>query len=175
MPAGSESGIVSRQPPSDANRTWKRTAFIVPLVVAAAALTGLVLNQREHRTAQSGLTDGIVEINGHAFRVEIADSADEHELGLSYRDSLEADRGMLFVFPDAVPLTFWMRGMHFPLDIVFIRDGVIVRIAEDVPEPNGGIPEIVDSGEPADMVLEINAGLSRAYGFEAGQAVSIDF
>lgn len=83
----------------------------------------------------------------------------EQILGLSGRSSLCALCGMVFVFRQAQIQNFWMKEMKFPLDMIFIRDHKVVEIVENVPvkKPAGETPR-VRSQEPADMVLEVNAG-----------------
>lgn len=96
------------------------------------------------------------EIGNDLFEVEIADTDSLREHGLSDRQSLGSDRGMLFVFPDAGTQVFWMKGMQFPLDFVWIRNLIVVGVSERVPADGG--KTLLPSPEPVDAVLEINAG-----------------
>jgi uncharacterized membrane protein (UPF0127 family) len=84
---------------------------------------------------------------------------------------------MLFVFPDAAPRTFWMKGMRFCLDIVWIEDGEIVGAAESVcPDPEGTADaerERFASGEPVTYVLEVPAGWLAENGYGEGTEVRI--
>ena len=83
---------------------------------------------------------------------------------------------MLFLYDTPDYYQFWMKGMAFPLDIIFIRDSTIVTIARNVPPPIGD-SELPRYGpdEPADKVLEINAGLCDKYGIQEGDTVDITF
>ena len=64
-----------------------------------------------------------------------------------------------------------MRNMNFPLDIIFIKNDTIVEILENL-EPEGNDPKaIYSSKQPVNNVLEINAGISKQYGFKIGQKV----
>ena len=105
-----------------------------------------------------------VRIGGEvAYAVDVADEAEERQQGLSGRETMAQDAGMLFVFEEEEPLTFWMKDMRFPLDIIWI-DGQcrLIDVAADVPTPppnaeNADIPR-VQSPLPAQYVLELNAG-----------------
>jgi uncharacterized membrane protein (UPF0127 family) len=96
-------------------------------------------------------------------------------LGLGYRERLAPGTGMLFLFEGPAPRTFWMRGMQFCIDIVWIENSVIQGAAESVcPEPAGtadaDLPSYV-SPVPVTYVLEVPAGWLDAYGLEAGTLV----
>ncbi|KKW28351.1 MAG: hypothetical protein A3K06_00395 [Candidatus Doudnabacteria bacterium RIFCSPHIGHO2_01_52_17] len=112
-------------------------------------------------------------LGGQEFLVEIADSPAEQIQGLSGRQSLCETCGMLFVFPEARVRSFWMKDMNFPLDIIFIRGGKITEVFADVPIPSGGNIRTVESTEPADQVLELNAGGAKKFGIEPGDPVEL--
>jgi hypothetical protein len=118
--------------------------------------------------------NGAVEIGGQKFQVEIMKSAAELEKGLSGRASLDADKGMLFVFSKADRYVFWMKDMRFPIDILWINDGKIADIKHNAPVPASENLDKYLPDAPADYVLEINAGLSEKYGFRPGDAVKLD-
>ncbi|MEP7051588.1 MAG: DUF192 domain-containing protein [Pseudomonadota bacterium] len=104
--------------------------------------------------------------------VELARTEAEKERGLMYRTTLPEEQGMLFVWNDEEPRTFWMHNTCIPLDMMFIaRDGTITGILEQVPTLNDeprGVPC------PAAYVLEVNAGWSRAHGVKPGTKVHVD-
>jgi len=107
-----------------------------------------------------------------AFSVEIADTPSKREMGLMYRKEMAADRGMIFIFPQEYPQSFWMKNTPLPLDMIFISAGKkIVGIVEQaVPfslDPRG-VPT------PSQFVLEINGGLAQKHGIRVGDAVAFD-
>lgn len=117
-----------------------------------------------------------VTINNHTFSVEIATSSAQQQQGLSGRNSLPQDQGMLFVFKKADRYAFWMKGMKFPLDIIFIRNNKIVTIQQNVPvakDANDTNLPVYTPSAPSDNALEINAGLAKKYQFKNGDAVTI--
>jgi len=107
-------------------------------------------------------------INGKCFKMEIADTEAEKILGLSERESLKENEGMIFVFSEPDDWGFWMHEMSFPLDIIWVdSEGIILAIGENLePCPAEGDCPIYYSGGQAKYVLEINGGLSEKYGFE---------
>ncbi len=118
---------------------------------------------------------GIVRVNGRDIPVELALDEVTQERGLSYRDSLPADTGMLFIFGESKNQLFWMHEMHFPLDMVFINGTNVVHVSSDVPPPKSGeFPAIRSSEKPADKVLELNAGKAAAWGIAEGTALQIE-
>jgi len=109
--------------------------------------------------------------------VELALSPNEQSLGLGYRNVLEPGTGMLFAFEEPVERRFWMRGMRFCLDIVWIANGKIIGAAENAcPDPEGtedSDREHYLSGDPVTHVLEVPAGWLSENGFGPGTPVQI--
>jgi uncharacterized membrane protein (UPF0127 family) len=97
------------------------------------------------------------------FAVDLAATAGERALGLSGRPSIGRNRGMLFIYEaDATP-GFWMRGMLFPLDIIWIDgQGEVVGVSSGrAPAPGGSQPPRYYPPSPIRYVLEVNAGLAE--------------
>ncbi len=127
--------------------------------------------------ADAGIPDEpTVTIRDRVVAVEIARTQAEQAQGLSDRSSLVWHRGMLFVYDQADFLSFWMRRMHFDIDIVWIREGRIVGIAAFVPYPraNPMRPVTLRSPELSDMVLEVPAGYAQTHGWQRGDRVTVD-
>ncbi len=113
-----------------------------------------------------------VSIGQHRFQVEVAQSVPEITRGLMYRERLGKFQGMLFVFPDEQPRSFWMKNTLIPLDIIFISDKHrIVSISERA-EPLTLTSR--QSQGPARYVLEINGGLSSELKIKPGMKVKIE-
>lgn len=118
-----------------------------------------------------------VVVGDDSLLTELAISGDQQTLGLGYRNELKADSAMLFVNDSAAPRTFWMKGMRFCLDIIWIEAGEIVGAAENVcPDPDG-TPDRdrarFASPQPVTFVLEVNAGWLASHGYGAGTKVTI--
>ncbi len=112
----------------------------------------------------------IIKINHKIFISELPRTEEEYQKGLGERDSLCPSCSMLFIFPKSGEYAFWMKDMHFNLDIIWIADDRIVYIKKDF---SASSKETINPGIFADKVLEIRAGLSDKYDFKLGDKVSI--
>ncbi|OGV95677.1 hypothetical protein A2W24_05405 [Microgenomates group bacterium RBG_16_45_19] len=115
-----------------------------------------------------------MQVGQAKLKVEIRDSEAGRNLGLSYRQNLPNNEGVLFVFPVAVSYPFWMKGMEFDLDMVWIKDGRVVGVSEAVKAPgnNHGKVETVFPPQAVDRVLEVNSGWVKEKGVQVGDEVS---
>jgi uncharacterized membrane protein (UPF0127 family) len=100
---------------------------------------------------------------------EIADNALTRARGLSGRKTLPKDNAMLFQFQVADRHGFWMKNMRFPVDIIWLRDDVIVDFKTDVQPPSKNEPlQIYYPQASANFVLETNAGFVQSSGLKTG-------
>lgn len=114
-----------------------------------------------------------VTLGGREFTVEIARGAREQALGLMYRTSLPADRGMLFVYPDARPRSFWMKNTVIPLDILFFdAEGRLINVASATPCRTDPCPTYGSMG-PAQYVLELRAGTAQELDLRPGARLDL--
>lgn len=105
----------------------------------------------------------------YVFDVELALTPQQQQRGLMYRTTMPANSGMIFIFSQDRPASFWMKNTYLSLDIIFIRsDGIIANIAR------GTVPcseESVPSDGPVRAVLELNAGTTQLLSIEAGDRI----
>ena len=106
---------------------------------------------------------------GLNFWVESASTPQRAATGLSGRTALPADWGMLFLFPQARILSFWMRNTRIPLSIAFLRNGSITSIQDLVPLDE----RHALSPGPADSALEMPRGWFDAAGVKVGSRIQI--
>jgi uncharacterized membrane protein (UPF0127 family) len=100
------------------------------------------------------------------FTVEIAATPAERAQGLMGRRQMPTSAGMLFVYPDAREVSFWMHDTPLPLDILYIdATGRVAKIARNA-TPFDDTP--IPSGARVQYVLEINGGLSARLGIREG-------
>ncbi len=118
-----------------------------------------------------------VEIRGESVLVEVAADSSSRERGLSGRESLGKNQGMLFVFREPGRYAMWMRGMRFPLDLMWIRENRIVDMEERALPPRDGAAEseltVYRPDADADLVLEVNAGFVAAHGITIGDEAKV--
>ena len=89
--------------------------------------------------------------------IEIAEGEYETATGLMYRNSMEENQAMLFIFDRESPLSFYMKNTQFPIDIIYLdKDLKIVEVYRDA-KPFDPTP--LPSRRPTKYVLEVNAGL----------------
>lgn len=119
---------------------------------------------------QGGAEEVRLRIGSYRVTAEIADTEDERRRGLMFREELPANHGMLFVFPDEAPRSFWMRNTEIPLSIAYIdADGRIVSMHEMTPFSEEPVP----SRGAAQYALEVNRGELAANGVQVGDVVEI--
>jgi uncharacterized membrane protein (UPF0127 family) len=153
------------------------SAGLVLLTFSALAGVLFFVQQRERTVVPPLRHDAVmVAPNGTHYNVEIADDDAERMLGLSFQPSMAAAEGKLFVFPGPALHSFWMKDMRFPLDILWIQDGVVVDLAEEVPAPGlGQFPATVVPQAPAHLVLELQAGEAKRQGITRGTTLDIQW
>ena len=111
-----------------------------------------------------------VELGGHRYAIEIADDDAERARGLMFRDTMNADHGMLFIHDRQEPQAYWMKNTKIPLDILYFDDERrLVTQQRDVPPCSlgDGCPPY-PSNAPARYVLELNAGEAAQLKLENG-------
>jgi len=110
----------------------------------------------------------------HCFDVELAIKTEEKKKGLMFKEHLDMDKGMLFVYEDEKERSFWMKNVLIPLDIIWINEkNEVVFISENTQLCDGSFCQNINPGKDAKYVLEINAGLSKKIGLIIGD--KIDF
>lgn len=117
--------------------------------------------QGELTLMKSG-TDSIIA----TLDIEIADNEYKTQIGLMYRNSMEKDQAMLFVFPDEQRRAFYMKNTEIPLDIIYFNSKKELLSIKENARPHD--ETLLPSDSPAQYVLEVNAGLSKLWNLEQG-------
>lgn len=129
-------------------------------------------NPEDFRLPASDHRKTVMKLGAQTLIIEIVNSPESITQGLSDREAIGSD-GMLFLLPPATSQpTFWMKDMHFALDMIWLKDGQVVDISTNVPPPRSGTPEsqlpLISPKVPANMVLEVDAGRSQTWGIKVG-------
>ena len=107
------------------------------------------------------------------LEIEIADDETERMRGLMDRISLPDNAGMLFIFEDEEPRSFWMKNTFISLDIIFINSNKEIVSIQKYTQPKTTFA--VPSDKPAKYVLEVNAGFSDEHGLSPGDKLEFGY
>ncbi len=100
-----------------------------------------------------------------SFTIEIADDQSERSAGLMFRETMDDDHGMLFVFPETKFVGFWMKNTPMPLDLIFVGpDGRVEDILPGEPFSEA----LIAPRAASKFVLELKRGTAARSGIEAG-------
>ncbi|HEY6021161.1 MAG TPA: DUF192 domain-containing protein, partial [Candidatus Paceibacterota bacterium] len=114
----------------------------------------------------------IVTVGDTSIYVDVADTEVSRERGLSGRDGLVPNSGMLFVFDNDGKWGIWMKDMKFSIDIVWLaQDGTVITIAPDTAPDT--YPKAFYPTKPARYVVELPAGFAKAHSIQAGDRFTL--
>jgi uncharacterized membrane protein (UPF0127 family) len=126
--------------------------FVASLLAAAAA-------------ARAGAGPQVIPLtlpSGQVLQAEVMVKDEDRAMGLMFRPSLPADRGLLFLFEDLDFHGIWMKNCRFPIDIVWLdEERRVVHLAEAVPPCKADPCPVYQPMKKAAYVVEINAGQAR--------------
>lgn len=137
-----------------------------PLVFMVFALFGLIAAIMM-RTSDPCKVIDIITPNGQIISVETARNMSDQRRGLSFRQSLEPNNGMLFLFSSSGRHSFWMKDTFIPLDIIWLKNHIVVDMKQLNPPYNDVIPRYTPE-EDADAVLEIPANQADEFAIQIG-------
>lgn len=111
--------------------------------------------------------------DGFVVEAEVADTLERQYQGLSGRESLAQNEGLLFVYDNPVVAPgFVMRDMLIPIDILWISNGHFVGFDESL-QPEDPVVNVYRPSVPVDNVLEVSSGFARAHKLRVGDALDI--
>ena len=102
--------------------------------------------------------------------LEVARNPEEQKIGLANREHLGLADGMAFPRARPIPAAFWMRDMHFPLDLVFV--GPAGRVLNVIHWAQPGSDDLQRATGPTSLVIEVQAGRSQLLGLVPGALVA---
>jgi uncharacterized protein len=150
---------------------WNRTALLATIAAAALFSPG-------SEAVEAKMPIGKIGAN-NTVKLEVAQTEQEIERGLMYRTSLPEDQGMVFIFSPPRPVNFWMAHCFISLDMLFIKNGKIIKIFENVPpchaQNERDCPTYpAGAGIEVSEVVELAAGYSKRHNVKVGDPVSFD-
>ena len=141
-------------------------------IIAVGIFVNKIQNQKVNLSAKKEIKVGSINV-----AIEVADTNEERKRGLSGRKSLGENEGMLFVFEkENVFPSFWMKDMIIPIDIVWINDGVVVKIHKNVQSQPGKKDSeltLYRPDAPIDYVLEVKGGFSDKNGLKVEDRIDL--
>lgn len=153
----------------------KSRVIILFLACAAFAVFYFANSANKAKSPGSEWKKGKVIIEDQTLDVYLAQTPAEREVGLSSFSGLKSDQGMLFVFDTAEKPSFWMKGMKFPIDIIWINDNQIVDITKNLPVQYDSELTRYYPNVDVDRVLEVNAGWSERNDVKIGDIAEMNY
>lgn len=146
----------------------KLSIVIAALVVLAALVVILFIRQNGAAAAQAlPEQQAAMAIGGVHLTVALAVTPAQQALGLGGRTGLPANTGMLFMFPQDGKYAFWMKDMHFPIDIIWLAsDGTVAYLVPDLSPST--YPQSYAPNTPARYVLEVPANFAAQHKIVVG-------
>ena len=139
----------------------KRIFQTVLIILLLVAFTSLYQN----------LTYEEIHLNEGQLKAQIATTDYQRKKGLSNRDKLAKEEGMIFIFEEEKFHSIWMKDMNFPIDIIWIdSEKEIVDIKKNASPDT--YPESFRPNEPAKYVLEVKAGYIKSNNLQIGDTLN---
>ncbi|ACB52537.1 unknown [Crocosphaera subtropica ATCC 51142] len=133
------------------------------------------LSQKIQENGQKLPIEAIVTIKDSLIELEVAKTPQQQQIGLMYRQSLDKNRGMIFLFEQLRPVKFWMKNVNISLDMIFLVDGRVKAVFPNVPPcsvdpcPTYGPENLIN------QVIELPGGRAEELGIEPGDQLEIEF
>ncbi|MFA6170175.1 MAG: DUF192 domain-containing protein [Candidatus Margulisiibacteriota bacterium] len=145
----------------------------INLILTGLVLWGVLVPFQPQAPVFQNKTAIVARIGNNNYKLEIADSMSKRGRGLSWRKSLPTDQGMLFLFDQPGQYHFVMDGMRFPLDFIWLNDGTVVDLKDNVPPLKANQPSInLTAKNKFDQAIELNAGEIEKSGLKIGNRVT---
>jgi uncharacterized protein len=110
--------------------------------------------------------------DGYAVKLELALTPEDQAMGLMFREKLEENWGMLFIFPEDDYRSFWMKNTLVPLDMIWLdQEGRVVDVKSDVPPCKYDPCPLYTPAGPGRAVVELKAGTAAKHSVKAGSTL----
>jgi uncharacterized membrane protein (UPF0127 family) len=149
--------------PSNETGKTKSARKLLASLVIASVITLICCIAFFTRSTQDTLT-----VNDHTYHLQVVSTETAMEKGLGGREYMPSGEGMLFDMGRNMEQCYWMKGMRFPLDIIWVNDDYQVTHIERSLEPASYPKRYCGDGR---YVIELNAGQSDVAGIKLGQSL----
>ena len=144
----------------------KKEIVILIVITSVLVLTLSFLKKNQEIKMPTTLKIGETTLN-----IEVANTDAERMQGLSGRNGLEENEGLLFVFDNEGYYGFWMKDMKFPIDMVWLdKNKQIIYIENNVSPAT--YPQVFNPPTPSLYVLEVSAGFLSKNNIKIGDFVA---
>ncbi|MFM7439959.1 MAG: DUF192 domain-containing protein [Snowella sp.] len=153
------------------------SGLLLTFLLAGCVTTAPVSSQPQVATNQGQKLPitATAKIGEEAIELEVAKTPEQQEIGLMFRTDLAKNRGMIFLFSPPRVARFWMKNTLIPLDMIFLRGGVIQSISASVPpckrDPCPSYGPFVE----IDQVVELASGRAKELGLQKGDLLKVEF
>ncbi len=161
------------------------SALLLSIILVGCQSNSFVIDPIDNSSNSSGNEDSFLinelpisaktVINGEQIDLEVALTPEAQGLGLMYRDYLPPNRGMLFPFEFPRRASFWMKNVTIPLDMIFLYQGEVKFIEENVPPCEIDPCPIYGDDQIVDQVLELAGGRVAQLNISKGDRIEIEF
>ncbi len=133
------------------------------------------LSQNSQENGQKLPIEAQIKLGEETIELEVAKTPEQQQMGLMYRQSLEKNRGMIFLFEQLRPVKFWMKNVKISLDMIFLTNGTVKAVLINVPPcsvdpcPTYGPENLVN------QVIELRGGRAEELGIKPGDKLKIEF
>lgn len=150
-----------------------RTRLTIGIALAASLLLlGTYLLLTQNKEADTAPVTEEVRVQPLPATIELADTPEKRTQGLSGRELIPDDYGMLFIFTEDGYHRFWMKEMLVPIDIIWTSEAGTIVYIEHSASPTT-YPDTFGPSRPARYVLETRAGYARESGWEVGTLLDL--
>ncbi len=157
----------------------RKNLILIGLILAAALIAGCTRNTASgnESSANNSGNESLSKVcfGAKCFYVELAVTPEERSRGLMFREHLDPDKGMLFIYPDEGVHSFWMKNTLIPLDMVWINGNrEVISISKDVQPCQTSQCPLIGPGQKVKYVLELNGGTSDKIELAVGDKITFD-
>lgn len=156
-----------------------KNLILIGLILAVALIAGCTQNTASgnESSANNSGNESLSKVcfGAKCFYVELAVTSEERSRGLMFREHLDPDKGMLFIYKDEGVHYFWMKNTLIPLDMIWINgNGEVISISKDVQPCETSQCPLISPEQKVQYILELNGGTSDKIGLAIGAKITFD-